>query len=135
MCVLYVYTVRSGNHVLIQAAKRLQESSQIPIETIEERPIHMKHPNNVYIVSPTSCCEVLERTYSGKLLHRVVSHLTPYLCEPCDSRIYGAFACDPSKMEILDKTNLQVRARMATAAELSFFSSMILINKEKNICT
>ncbi|KAL1279587.1 hypothetical protein QQF64_026260 [Cirrhinus molitorella] len=83
--------VRSGNHVLIQAAKRLQERSQIPIETCEERPIQMKHPNNVYIVSPTSCCEVLERTNSGKLLCRVFSPLASYLCEPCDSRIYGAF--------------------------------------------
>ncbi len=82
-------TVRSGNHVLIQAAKRLQEQSQIPIETSEERPIHMKHPNNVYIVSPTSCCEVLQSTNSGKLLCRVLSYV---------------------EMEILDKTNLQGRA-------------------------
>lgn len=102
--------VRSGNHVLVQAAKRLQERSQIPIQTSEERPIQLKHPNNVYIVSPTSCCEVLERTNSGKLLCRVFSHLTSYLYEPCDSMIYGAYVCGPSKMEILDKTNLQGRA-------------------------
>lgn len=104
--------VGSGNHVLIQVAKRLQERSQIKIHASEERPIHIKHPNNVYIVSPTSCCEVLESANTGKLLCKVLSQLTSYLRKPCDSRIYGAFVCVPSKMELLDKTNVQGRAML-----------------------
>lgn len=70
----------------------------------------MKHPNMVYMVGPTSCCEVLEMTNSGKLLCRVYSKLKAYLSHPCDSRIYGAFVCGSSKIDVLDKTDLQGRA-------------------------
>ena len=103
--------IRSGNHVLIQVAKRLQERSQIPIQPGEQsRPIEMKHPNNVYIISPTSCCQVLERTNSGQFLCRVFSELKSYHTQPCDSRIYGAYLCGSSKMEVLNKSSLNGRA-------------------------
>lgn len=75
-------TIRSGKNVLTQAAKCLQEESEIPITASEERPIQLKHPNNVFILSPSSCCEVLERTSSGQLLCREYTQLKPYHNSP-----------------------------------------------------
>ncbi|KAL2102150.1 hypothetical protein ACEWY4_001318 [Coilia grayii] len=102
--------VRSGRNPLVQVAKRLQERAQSQVLPHVESPIKMKFPNNVYMVGPTSCCEVLERTASGKYLCRVYTDLKPYTNTPCDSRIYGTFMCGSTEIKLLERESLQGKA-------------------------
>ena len=88
--------VRSGTNPIVQIAKRLSElpCGKFP-STDEAKRIDVKIPNNCFILSDASCCEVVECSSEidedgGKIyLCRIYSNTIPLFESPCDSRIIG----------------------------------------------
>ena len=88
--------VRSGTNPIVQIEKRLSElpCGKFP-STDEAKRIDVKIPNNCFILSDASCCEVVECSSEidedgGKIyLCRIYSNTIPLFESPCDSRIIG----------------------------------------------
>ncbi|XP_051553876.1 uncharacterized protein LOC127440871 isoform X2 [Myxocyprinus asiaticus] len=103
--------VRSGKNVLAQVANRLEETSKSKIEN-KEKLMSFKCPNNVFVLSPEQCCEVVSEEVDSTVLCKVYTNLQPYLMTPCDSRLYGTYMTNirHSQMLCLDRKSLQRRA-------------------------
>lgn len=105
--------VRSGKNVLTQVANRLEETSKLKLAN-KEKVVSLKGPNNVFVLSPEECCEVVSEGLENTMLCRVFTNLQPYLMTPCDSRLYGAYVASirHSQMRCLDRKALERRAFM-----------------------
>lgn len=105
--------VRSGKNVLAQVANRLEETSQLKVEN-KEKLMSFKHPNNVFVLSPEQCCEVMSEDAEATVLCRVYTNLQPYLTTLCDSRLYGTYMASirHSQMLYLNRKSFQRRAFM-----------------------
>lgn len=87
--------VRSGRNPLTQIVKRLSEvsASKDPETKHAQSVIKIKKPNNAYILTNSSCCEVIDKTDHhdeiGNQLYmcRVYERTEPLFNNPCDSRL------------------------------------------------
>ena len=114
--------VRSGKNPLVQIVKRLKELD-IDEENISSKVIKIseKKPDNAYILSTVSCCEVVAITNkihdeenNRELLCRVYERTEPLFREPCDSRIVGIYSAYTrhTHMQIIPENKLERRAIM-----------------------
>ena len=109
--------VRSGNRPLVQIAKCLSEVENFR-GTQTYRNFASKKPNNGFIMSDHSCCQVVETTNdtgeeSNKIvLCRIYKEIEPLFCDPCDSRLIGAYRVtyQTSCMKLLSTCQLIKRA-------------------------
>lgn len=103
--------VRSGKNILAQVANRLEERSKSKMEN-KTNLMSFKCPNNVFVLSPEQCCEVVSEEEDNTVLCRVYTNLQPYLMTPCDSRLYGTYTVNTrhSQMLCLERQSLQRRA-------------------------
>ena len=89
--------VRSGSNPVAQLAKRLGELSNQRIAVPMEKNISTKKPNNAFVLSNNSCCEVVEQTNQqdeqGNTLFtcRVYQRTDALFKLPCDSRLVGVY--------------------------------------------
>ena len=88
--------VRSGRQPIVQIVKRLHEIDMHPVVTLTNKPtIETASPNNCYILSEHSCCEVEEKSNEkgddGNLLYlcRVYRRTSSHFTTPCDSKLIG----------------------------------------------
>ena len=90
--------VRSGKNPIAQVAKRMSECSGV-IEPTPEATISMKKPDNAFLLTDSSCCEVVDK--SGNLdgnetyLCRVYERTGALFSTPCDSRLIGVLKANP----------------------------------------
>ncbi|KAK7130402.1 hypothetical protein R3I93_019896 [Phoxinus phoxinus] len=103
--------VRSGKNILAQVANRLEETSKSKMEN-KTNVMSFKCPNNVFVLSPEQCCEVVSEEVDNTVLCRVYTNLQPYVMTPCDSRLYGTYTANirHSQMLCLERQSLQRRA-------------------------
>ena len=113
--------VRSGRQPLVQIVKRMKEKQNTDIiMPIERRAISTMTSNNVFMLSSSSFCQVIERSANpineqdAKYLCRVYKRLEPLFNEPCNASIIGAFTANVqyTQMKIIPATQLQKRAIM-----------------------
>ena len=78
--------VRSGRHPLVQLVKRLGELDNFKfVDKHKQHKISLKRPNNAYILSNSSCCEVVDvskevdESQRKKYLCRVYERVTPLI--------------------------------------------------------
>ena len=89
--------VRSGKNPVARLAKRLGELSNQRIAVPMEKNISTKKPNNGFVLSNNSCCEVVEQTNQqdeqGNTLFtcRVYQRTDALFKLPCDSRLVGVY--------------------------------------------
>ena len=113
--------VRSGRHPLVQIVKRLGELDKfksVEKEISLSQKISTKRPNNAYILSNSSCCEVVDTSREvdenqrQKYLCRVYERVVPLFNNPCDSSIIGALKAHRqiSSMKLLSESTLQRKA-------------------------
>ncbi|RXN36598.1 transposase domain-containing protein [Labeo rohita] len=105
--------VCSGKNVLTQVANRLEETSKLKMAN-EETVASFKGPNNVFVLSPEECCEVVSEEVENTVMCRVFTNLQPFLMMPCDSRLYGTYVASirHSKMRCLHRKALAKKAIM-----------------------
>ena len=117
--------VRSGKQPLTQIVKRISEFDHFDsIQGSKKGIVYVKQPNNAYIVSGSSCCEVVSITNekddegSHLLMCRVYRHAQAMFMEPCDSRIIGAYKVTirHAHMELLPERVLERKAMMIPKA-------------------
>lgn len=115
--------VRSGKQPLIQIAKRLDEIENVPVKKrVKTDTISTSRPNNAFIISDTSCCEVvgfantLDEDNRKKIMCRVYTICEPLQMQPCDLSIIGALKTRDrdSRMKEISTTILQQKAIMIT---------------------
>ena len=118
--------VRSGKNPIAQLAKRLGELSNKRIAVPMEKSISTKKPNNAFVLSNNSCCEVIEQTTQqdeqGYTLFtcRVYQRTDALFKSPCDSRLVGVY-----------KTNTQHTA-MKVIPTKQLVKKAIMINIDPN---
>ncbi|KAL3859401.1 hypothetical protein ACJMK2_009624 [Sinanodonta woodiana] len=117
--------VRSGKNPLAQIAKRLGELDNcdtIPGQKHTALSIKTKRPDNTYIISNSSYCEVVAITNEEddeqfrKLLCRVYEKSQPLFLQPCDSRTTGIYQVHErhSHMKMISESCLERKAMMVT---------------------
>ena len=109
--------VRSGNNPISQIAKRL---SELPgsIGQACKAPIRVKVPDNAFVLSDSSCGEVVEAAGHGAgsdeevFLCRVYQKTEPLFSIPCDSRLVGIHKANSrwSTMKVLSLSKLKKKA-------------------------
>ena len=86
--------VRSGRNPLAHITKRLSESCE-SIHQCHEKEITSKEPDNRYILTDSSCCEVVHKIHhldvngNEQFSCRVYERTEALFSTPCDSRIIG----------------------------------------------
>ena len=86
--------VRSGKNPISQVAKRMSESSGV-IEPIDDATISLKKPDNAFLLTGPSCCEVVNKVGNvdengnETYLCRVYERTDALFVIPCDSRLIG----------------------------------------------
>ena len=111
--------VRSSKNPLVQIIKRSQESADEPIavsQSLSEP--SCKRPNNAFIISASSCCEIVNSTnkYDDKgeklFLCRIYKNTRAHFQHPCDSRIVGIYAANlrRTQMKLLPMGELSKKA-------------------------
>ena len=89
--------VRSGKRPIVQIVKRLEEKERFrdPPTPRNTPVVSAKKPNNCYILSESSCCEVREETNERSedgeqlFLCRIYKNSENAYTEPCDSKVIG----------------------------------------------
>ena len=86
--------VRSGKNPIAQIAKRMSEYSGEVVH-VGEPAISLKAPDNAFMLSDSSCGEVIDRAGSTcdndkeLFLCRIYKKAEPFFTIPCDSRLVG----------------------------------------------
>lgn len=115
--------VRSGRNPLVQIAKRLGEVSGQKIDNSSNFDlITTTKPNNNYILSNNSCCEVIDvrnnhdQSQSPSYLCRVYERTLPLFENPCDSRLISVHkvSLEQSLIRVLPMESLTKKAIMVT---------------------
>ena len=129
---------RSGKNPLVQIVKRLGELDRSQKEVVVlPKKIHLKRPNNAYILSNTRCCEVLseENQVDGdneKLLMCRIFHRTePYFNVPCNSSIIGVYRAyvQHSRIQLLSRRELTRPAVMIVKQRQTQHIFMAILHK------
>lgn len=111
--------VRSGRNPIVQIVKRLNEMMNIPnANKPREGKLATRRPNNSYILTNSTCCEVIDSTglvddnQRQKYMCRVYERITPLFVNPSNSVIIGAFKVQArhSDMKILSEEKLDRKA-------------------------
>ncbi|CAB4023105.1 Hypothetical predicted protein [Paramuricea clavata] len=108
--------VRSGKNPIAQIAKRLSKSYGA-IPQSREAVISLKKPDNCFILSDSSCCEVLDKSNhpndgEDKYLCRVYERTEALFDRPCDSRLIGVHKGNPrwTTMKVVSAQSLNKNA-------------------------
>lgn len=108
--------VRSGFKPLTQLVNRLHEDDEVQkdktINSVCVDKISTHMPNNAYILSATSCCEVIDYVGDGNMYKcRIYEKGLPYFNYPCDSRLVGTMVVNRrnSKIGTISATKLKKR--------------------------
>ncbi|CAC5378361.1 unnamed protein product [Mytilus coruscus] len=114
--------VRSGKNPIVQIAKRLDEIENVKqaAKSVKEANIETKRPNNFYVISDSSCCEVVSTTNIDdgnnrkKLMCRFYERCEPLSDQPCNLGIIGAYKGNDrhSRMKIVSPGILKQKAIM-----------------------
>ena len=107
--------VRSGFKPLVQMVNRLSEESEVKMTESNFNVMcsSVTRPDNAYILSTNSCCEVIDVTSEeNHFLCRVYEHGQPYFTNPCDSRLIGTMVVHRrnSRIKVLPNTMLTNKA-------------------------
>lgn len=112
--------MRSGKNPLGQIVKRLSESSalhHISSSADSEAAVALKKPNNAFILSDSSCCEVVEvgcndERGNKRFVCRLYERTEPLFVTPCDSRLIGVHKANQrwTSMKVLPPDVLHKKA-------------------------
>ena len=110
--------VRSGKRPIVQIAKRLSERRVKDMLMSETDSVSIKKPNNCYVLSDSSCCEVQENSSEkddngdALFLCRVYSRSDDAFRAPCQSKLIGVHKVQDrnTSMRLIPKGDLLRKA-------------------------